>query len=440
MNTNATKSATTRREISRRKEAMLRELRLAYQSAGSLPGDVAVSQRELSVRHGLSQRTVALEMQKLVEEGVLYMVPRVGTFVGRPHRAEPDCYLFVLPTVPASLGYSEYVNAARRGFEERVADLSGATIAMTCEGLRQYIAGEGLPRLSGVFQWGGIDRAALFGEAGCTAGALAALTRPGTLFGPDVPQVRFGHPAAMTLQAESPATDGAEPAPHVIPMDGVNFDSVAGGEQATHHLLSQGHRSVAFIGLHGPDTIPDDGSMHWSREREAGWRKAMDGAGLPWQGLSFLPAQSSALPNDAQLKSAKEAAEMLVRRPGITAVVAVNEIASSVVLEELRALNVPRSSWPAIICFDDSTESEANIVSSLHLPWSELGRSAADVLCERRHGRLTGGQHERVVAMRLVRRLTCRQDWTQLGVTGTTQVAEAARANGRGAMTAAARV
>jgi len=375
-----------RQEIALRKEAMLHELREAYRLGAVTPGRMAVSQRELSARYGLALRTVAVEMQKLVEERVLTIVPRVGTFVGCPTVVQPDYYLFALPELLPVGGYSDYVNSARRGFEERIAERGGATITLAPDVLQRYISNGELPPVAGIFRWASVDIEEL---------------APG-YFGPETPRAYFGRPSPEEW-ARSEAQGLVE--------DGVDFDNENGGEQATRHLLDLGHRRIGFLGLHAGETLGHQ-SMHWSFERETGWRHAMERVGLPYSGLSFLPAQRSGIEQSEQRLSASEAARALLRHPDVTAVITVNELACISLLQELEAAGVPRQNWPAIVCFDDFASKDEHILSSLNLPWTGLGHLAADRLWERKNGHLTGAGELKLVAPRLVRRLSCRSDWS----------------------------
>lgn len=84
------------------------------------------------------------------------------------------------------------------------------------------------------------------------------------------------HDAALEVAREQ--RDGGTP---VVVVEGdeaqarwsVGVDQVAGGRMATEHLLAQGHRSV--LHLAGPQ------AWNEARGRLAGWRAAMEAAGLP---------------------------------------------------------------------------------------------------------------------------------------------------------------
>jgi DNA-binding LacI/PurR family transcriptional regulator len=102
-------------------------------------------------------------------------------------------------------------------------------------------------------------------------------------------------------------------------------------------------------------------------------------------------------------------------RTGATAVVAANDRVALGLLRALRESSLPEYQWPSIVGFDDDPELAAHLVTSLRLPWDELGRAAADLLWERSRGQLEGAATHRRVPMRLIPRLTCRKDWSATG-------------------------
>ncbi len=124
-----------RNETAQRKLVMLRDLR-----------DAALSQRELSARYGLSGHTISLLMQQLVEEGVLYTVPRIGTFLGRPPVETLAPYIFVSDVARQ---FNTFVNQMQAGFYDRVAQLGAAAIILSIEKLGLHANG----RNSEIFYW-----------------------------------------------------------------------------------------------------------------------------------------------------------------------------------------------------------------------------------------------------------------------------------------------
>ncbi len=340
---------------------------------GSLPvGEPLPRMRELSDRFGVSQRIVNEAIRTLMEEGLLYAVPRVGTFVGRPPMASAKPYLFLSRN---SHENHMFVAQMQNGFEDRIAQLKGSSASFTlAETLRHLQHGE-MISVSGAF----------FCELPLAEDLSAFSHGPTVTFGPVTPSR--------------------------TPTDFVDFDDEDGGAQATRHLLEVGHRHIAFLGLHG--SKEDAGQFPWSVQREAGWRHVMESAGYRTQGLSFCPLVSNYSSAQAQIQSAQVAAKKLLPSPQITAIIAVNAFASHGLVQMLREANIPIERWPAIVCFDETPRTRAAGMSYLRLPWEKIGAEAAQMLWERTTGRLTGPPKRRLVKMHLIPRLTCRPDWAQ---------------------------
>ena len=193
--------------------------------------------------------------------------------------------------------------------------------------------------------------------------------------------------------------------------DCVQFDNVDGGRQATNHLLALGHECIAFLALHAEKGASD--GLHWSLLREMGWRKAMEKAAKPTYGLAFHPARTSSPEHTRQVRAGREAAEALLERVDITAIVATNHLAARGLLQGLDESGRPAAQWPAILCFDEEVADNASVMSYLRLSWEEIGRTAAALLHERYAGRLNGPFQSRLVPMKLIPRLTCRPEWAQ---------------------------
>ncbi len=365
--------STTRKETLERKNALLRDLRLAHHHSVALPGDIALSQRELSAKYGLSMRTISIELQKLVDEGVLYTIPRVGTFVGRPHAARNNLFLVIFRYLDEP--NSQWATV-RAGFEERIASLGGTSVVLDYETARHYRTAGEIVAPAGIFELHDKGQDAIWLE-------------------PGMPHVEFGE--LGNVHAGS---------------DAVYFNNSDGGLKATRHLLALGHTKIAFLGLHPAQGDP--GFFLWSQEREAGWRRAMIEAGHSTEGLVVLPEHTPDFEVEALVSLSFDIANRLLEQDNFTAVVAVNAHTAQGLFQALRTSHRSTDLWPAIVGFDteiaDSTGDAMHIVTTLRLPWEELGREAANLLWERAHGRLTDFE-QRLVPMTLIPRLSCRQEW-----------------------------
>jgi hypothetical protein len=335
------------------------------------------SVRELAARFGLSNQVVHQEVQRMVEEGILYSVPGSGTFVGTPPTKTDEFFLIV--------AYDRHgaINPLDVGFAQRIAALGGASLSLTPEAIRARNKVHAVPSLAGVWD--------------TTFGLADDLP-----WGPlrrEVPRVgSFGY-------REDPDF-----------MDGVGVDDVDGGQQATTHLLRLGHKRIAFLGVHGArGTVP--GHTAWSQRREEGWRSVLDEAGLPSEGLSFHPEDALAPPEqDIHLWSlsdaARSAARYLVARPDVTAVVAANDEAAIAYIRALHELGVPVERWPAVVGYDNLPNRRGQILSSLHRPLDKVGAAAADILWERWQGKIKDPTPVlRRIPMVLLPRVTSESGW-----------------------------
>lgn len=365
----------TRREVNQQKLALSGALREQCRLGLLMPGQAAPSLRQLAEEFCISTRVANDVMQGLIGEGLFHMVPRVGTFVGRPKLLGAEFYLMLLPD-QYGLTSAEDLVQIQHGFEERIAEKGGATLAMPLhKALRSRVAGE-LPPLAGLF------------DLAYHAGAPQSWGEEKTL-------ARVGFSGRI------------EDAEH---SDAISYDNEGGGRQAAAHLLELGHRGVAFLGLHCAD---ESGELVWSREREMGWRQALRATQLSDEALAFHPARPLGSSRDQQTRAGYLLGTQILARPEITAIVAANDYAATGFLRAARESRVPRERWPSVVGFDNRASVNGHILTSLRLPAQQLGSCAADLLWERHHGQLGAASVHRRVAMRLIPRLTSRRDWSQ---------------------------
>lgn len=374
-----------RRTTAERRKALADGIRQAGQSGELTPGDLLPTVRELSERYGLSVRTVSQELQKLVDDGVLHTIPRVGTFLAGPVTAATEGYLLLGAVAGSPYSSAPHINRIRLGFEERVAQLGGASLAMPIDEAADHSRAGDLPDLAGIFD---------ASNSPTPGGEWYANAR--------LPRVRFG-PVQRSRKNS--------------PVDTVYFDDADGGRQATQHLQQHGHHDIAFLGLHV--TRKTSPLYQWSADREQGWRKAMQRHGDIPDHLLCLPDEEPASWED-ETQVATVAARRLVARGGFTAVVATSDHAVIGLFAALRDADVPPSDWPAVVGFDGLPEASRYVLTSVRLPWEDIGRTAANLIWERKSGRLTGPAERRLVTMTLIPRMTSRKEWTT--ATGSTSL------------------
>ncbi len=150
----------------------------------------------------------------------------------------------------------------------------------------------------------------------------------------------------------------------------LHFDNFEGGRLATHHLLSLGHRRIAFIT--GDPRHPD------AKERQRGYRAALEAAGLV-----FDPAL--VVPGNYTEDSGRQAVERLLdSRVAYTSVFAANDQMAfgAALAMHRRHLHVPGD--VSLVGFDDLQSAVYSIppLSTVHHPVYELGQLAASAMLQ----------------------------------------------------------
>jgi hypothetical protein len=358
---------------------LIDDLQVAAANGDLMPGDMLPPVRELTKKYHLSAGTVSRELQQLVDAGVLRAVPRVGVFVAGPLASTPDLYLMLT----SSTTPSPHIHRIRLGFEERVAQLGAISMTLSIDLTAEPLTSPPLPNLAGVFEV-----------------STAVHGYPGLADSEGVPRVRFYSTAAPDTLGGPRATDT------------VHLDDVDGGRQAAQHLLRNGHQKIAFLGLHAPSGT--SGRYVWSQRRAQGWREVMESSGHSPQGLAFLPkAEPRSYGDDVRVANA--AAERLIKRQDITAVVCANDNAAVALLAAHRKAGRPADQWPAVVGYDELPEAGNYVLTSLRMPWESLGQQAANLLWQRHTGRLTGPPQLREVKMLLIPRASSRTAWPKAG-------------------------
>jgi len=372
----------TRQEVQQRREAMRQALIDECRNTSALASTLLPPLHELARRHGLSVPLVSATIRELVKEGVLHTRQGAGTYVGKVSSGELiHSAPFLLVMFDDGSG-AVHRAAVRRGFEDGIAQLSGSSLFLSVQGLRQ-LRGQGeLLAISGILDYPEtVDGVSSLGDFA-------------------VPRVTIGVDRSSGE-----------------PCDNVDFDNVDGGRQATEHLFRLGHERVAFLGLHESDSR--DVAISWSAERANGWRQVAESARRFDPEMLFTHASLTENYPD-QLAAAKFAAAKFVRAViqrggseprGISAVVVVNHIAAYELLNALAQSGLPSAQWPSIVTFDEQSVGESHILSTMRLPWEEVGREAANLLGERSQG-FSGPPAKRLVTMKLISRLTSQKVWS----------------------------
>lgn len=159
----------------------------------------------------------------------------------------------------------------------------------------------------------------------------------------------------------------------------VLFDFYKGGYMAADHLISCGHRRIAFV-------------SHPLNRRSRlqvfeGYRAALTEAGIPVEdGLVLISSAQQEMQGDVDFNTGKALAEMLMECPELPdAVMAINDITAIGIMHSLaqRGIKMPRDL--SIIGFDNIPVADMITpgLTTIHQPASKTGRAAADLLFAR---------------------------------------------------------
>jgi DNA-binding LacI/PurR family transcriptional regulator len=160
--------------------------------------------------------------------------------------------------------------------------------------------------------------------------------------------------------------DAAHPDfPHMV------IDDALGGKMATEHLLTRGHRRIAFIG----DTTSPLGFTS-SEQRRLGMRRALREAGVdPRPGLELRAPHGR--------EPARELGIALLSRPDPpTAIFAASDVQAMGALEAASAMDARVPEDIAVIGFDDIEAAAAVGLTTIRQPLRESGLRAVDLLLQ----------------------------------------------------------
>lgn len=136
----------TRRELEQRKSNLQQEFRQAVRNGVFAQGETLPPVTQLAQQFRLSVAVVRQALQPLMAEGVLYTIPRVGTFVGRSPSVAPEFYVLVVPQKPSP---GEYTAQVQIGFEDRIASLGGSSLIFEPSQIRGFRLCDDLPNPAG---------------------------------------------------------------------------------------------------------------------------------------------------------------------------------------------------------------------------------------------------------------------------------------------------
>ncbi|MFJ8209625.1 LacI family DNA-binding transcriptional regulator [Streptomyces sp. NPDC096033] len=328
---------------------------------------MAVTLAEVAVRAGVSPATVS----RVLNGGY----PVAGDTRTRVERAVEE------------LGY--IANASARALAAATSDLVGILVHDIADGYFGILAGS----LQGALDpaGGGEPRrlAVVCNTQGAPAAETAYLTllegqRAGGVVLTGAAAEDPEHTAALTLRVARMAAAGTRvvlcgrppvPVPEALPVATVVFDDRGGAFRLAEHLLTLGHRRIAYIA--GPP------GRSTTRERLAGHREALR------RHDPALPEACDALTVHAgfERSAGYDATRELLRR-GVpfTAVAAANDTAAAGVAAALREAGLRIPEDVSVTGFDDLPFSQdtAPALTTVRVPLREAGALAAQLVTGRR--------------------------------------------------------
>ena len=153
----------------------------------------------------------------------------------------------------------------------------------------------------------------------------------------------------------------------------IEIDDVQGGRMAAEHLLSRGHRRIAFVG----DEEPHDFELHPAGLRLIGFREALKNAGVR------VPSEYVRLFENTQAEAMRAARELLSLPTPPTAIFAAADIEALSVLKVAREMNIKVPEQLAVIGFDDIDSAQFMDLTTVQQHLDESGRLAVEILLAR---------------------------------------------------------
>jgi len=166
----------------------------------------------------------------------------------------------------------------------------------------------------------------------------------------------------------------------------VDTDNVAGGRLATAHLADVGHRTIGFCGWPGRSWVGED--------RRAGWRTELAARGLPCDDSLTVAAL-----NRRDLAAAA-CAELLQRRPEVTAIVA----ASDELALGAQEAAVATGRTVSIVGYDDSPAASIGAgLTTVRQPIAAIARRIVDLTARLLAGEVATAEQVRLAPELIVR-------------------------------------
>jgi len=403
------------------------ELRVSVLQAGK-PGDRVPSERQLAQQFGVSPITISRALQELQHEGCIERIPSKGTFIARS----------IEPLVQENLSHEAAMPIASSfSFERQTAPQpNGANSTLHTWIVASLSPGDVGPEITEYWSHRLTSHVERFIQrvGGRTEITNLDMIEPANIAAICERMVDIGinnilfltdvHRDTLKLWAYEFLRIQSKIAPSPLaitqvgfgnhtryPFDTVRFNGEQGAFLATSHLISQGHRDIAFI---SPSL-----ESEWVDDRIRGFCRALEMAGIE------VSCGSGLTPNDERIICAapvspssdtwddwnvagRDAGAKMLESKRYTAVVAAND-AMGLALMELakeRGLKVPDDL--SVVGFDDRHSSSTMGLTTIHPPIEAMGDAAAALTIRRLAEPFEQGNNEVVLNPTLVIRSSSR--------------------------------
>jgi LacI family transcriptional regulator len=180
-------------------------------------------------------------------------------------------------------------------------------------------------------------------------------------------------------------------------FDSFYWDDVAGSRQAVEHLISQGHRRIAMIVAHTSSMLRDF--------RVAGYRDALDGAGIPFD-ESLIVTGVNQKHGGYSEEAGYEAMDKLFQfEDPVTAVYASSDVQAIGAWKAIRDIGKRVPEDFALVGYDDIKTSRYIGLSSVDQSVQDVGLRATELLLER----LADGKLDDPVSVMITPKLNVRE-------------------------------
>jgi LacI family repressor for deo operon, udp, cdd, tsx, nupC, and nupG len=159
--------------------------------------------------------------------------------------------------------------------------------------------------------------------------------------------------------------------PELADLPGVHIDNVAAAQEATNYLVSHGHERIAMISGQASSLL--------TKDRELGYREAMQQAGLPI-------ADGWVLEGELTIAGAREATRQLLRHEKApTAIFCANDEMAIGCLHEIKAAGLRVPDDISVIGFDDTRYAAVTDppLTTISQPAKVIGERVLSRLCRR---------------------------------------------------------